>query len=133
LFLDVNDPDDPDEFDPQNPQDSDEADEFVPGSRLSGLSEAPTEVQPIQNYVTVIAAFVDDGGKIVPLPGAADVTFDLTNVSAFPGIAMNRGTGTEPDFALSVGPEDPVGFGVDGTARVNLLVYDYGGFATVTA
>jgi hypothetical protein len=82
----------------------------------------------------IIAAFVDANGNIITPPGTASVTFALTNVSAFKGMAMNFGASEAPDVAFFEAPSPVVAFNVtDKTARAQLKVFDYGGFATVTA
>jgi len=136
LFLEA---DEPLSFNLSNPAADDDSTNYVPGSKLAtGLGESISVMETTGQAVELIAAFVDASGQIVAAPGTGDVTFDLTDVSAFTGIAMNYGTDPGPDFELSGpactgGPGWCVAFGTDNTARITLLAKDYGGFATVTA
>jgi hypothetical protein len=124
LFLDAD-----GNFNPLSP-DSDR-EEYVPGAApVGGASVA------LPQRVRVFAAYVNAAGMIVPPPTSGNVTFSLSNVSAFAGIAMNasdpRGDSPpQPDFM-------PAGsgvssFGADYTAKFELDCLDYGGFATITA
>jgi hypothetical protein len=124
LFLDAD-----QNFNPSSPHD--DSPDYLPCSRLDGsslpLSECPQTVKAIAAYTV--------GGFIVRPPTTGSVTFSLQNTSAFTGVAMNYGTGVEPDFAL---PEDVpskvVTFAPNArTVSVDLIARDYGGFTTVRA
>ncbi|HSF16618.1 MAG TPA: hypothetical protein VLK65_13810 [Vicinamibacteria bacterium] len=100
---------------------------YVPGSDLaSGVSV------PLPQSVELIAAYIDGNGAIVPPPAAGQLTFTLTETSAFTGIAMNASDAmrpdTAPDFELQA---TAANFGTDNTARVYLDCWDYGGFTRV--
>jgi hypothetical protein len=130
LFLD-REPNDPVlGFNAADPESDDAT--YVPGADHIGasvpLDEAPT---PSAQAMELIAAYVDDAGAIVPPPpyAPAEVTFALTDTSAFRGYAMNAGESTAPDFSL---PTPAAAFGADHTARSALFCHDYGGFTTVT-
>lgn len=103
---------------------SDDA-QYIPGANLVGGSVAlPQQLQ-------LIAGFTDSSGRIVPPPNTpTDVTFSLNGTSAFTGIAMNSGAGTDPDFQLDA---TTAAIGSDGTARVGLKCLDYAGFTGVSA
>jgi hypothetical protein len=155
LFLDA---DTPGNFDPLNPQS--DVDTYVPGAeqsndpnatppKVKGVSLAvpstatcaargstyPCSIQRVQ----LIAAYVDAAGHIVPPPTFDPASFTLNDgsgistSSALKGIAMNapdpRGDDS-PDFVL-ISSSAPFST-TDYTARVDLDVWDYGGFATVT-
>lgn len=133
LFLDVN-----GDFSTSNPSNGD-ASVFLPGSNLNRISVSLPQV------VTAIAAYVNQQGQIVAPPAAAGTaTVSLTNVSAFKGIAMNashpdRGDDL-PDMVLGGATANNVNLTqvlnfdtVDHTARVDVVVWDYGGFATLQA
>jgi hypothetical protein len=101
---------------------------YVPGADLSGTSVN------LPQSVMLIAAYVYNGQVVTP-PTTNAVTFALSNTSAFEGIAMNASDAggrddTAPDYELQ---QATASFGTDGTARVNLFCWDYGGFTTVTA
>lgn len=112
---------------------------FVPGSATDGTSVELPQV------VHLIAAYVDEAtNQVVPPIGTGSVSFSVTNVSRFKGIAMNashpqRGD-TLPDIVLgsasSTGTTTSISASFDPydyTARVDAVVWDYAGSATVTA
>ena len=133
LFVDVN-----GDFSPSNLSTNDAA-VFLPGSNLNRISVSLPQV------VTAIAAYVNEQGQIVaPPPVAGAVNLSLTNVSAFKGIAMNashpeRGDGmadlvlggaTATNQNQTLGANfDPVNH----TARVDVVVWDYGALGTLQA
>jgi hypothetical protein len=126
LFLDVD-----NNFNPASPDSDDDI--FVPGTDpATGLSRpVPAAGTTLIETVKAIAAYTVDNGSVVPPPsGVTQAVFQLSDVSAFAGVAMNLGSVTSPDFGLVAGV---VSFAADHTARADLEVHDYGGLATVTA
>ena len=120
LFLDED-----GDFNPSAPVN--DIDTFVPGSTHGGNSV------PLPQTLHLVAAYTDAAGTYVlppPNPGT-QVTFSLTDVSAFTGVAMNGSSAdTTPDYNL---PTSTATFGTDKTARVTLLARDYGGWAVAHA
>jgi len=107
-------------FDPVNPVD--DLPRFVPGSRLDGSSVEP-DAMPQSVTLHLLTGESSKGS----------VTFSLTGVSAYPGIAMNHPIATPqttPDLAIRDGSGSPVQtatvkFGGTGDTSVQLLVLDY--------
>jgi hypothetical protein len=133
LFLDAN-----GDFDVNAPTSDDAT--YLPGTVFTtGASASVATVEGSGQATQLIAACVDSSGQIVPAVGTDPVRFELTGVSAFPGIAMNYGsTGTAPDFSLEgqacqSGGGFCAAFQGDNTARITLRAKDYGGNTTVTA
>jgi hypothetical protein len=84
----------------------------------------------IPQRIHVVAAYVDGSGAIVPPTGSGNATLTLTNVSNFKGIAMNASKAGVSDFAPDFAAvTTSAAFGNDNTARFDVDVYDYGGFA----
>lgn len=80
--------------------------------------------------MSLIAAWVGPNNQIVAPPTNAAATFAIPQTSRLKGYAMNAGESTGPDYELV---NSTVNFSPsDRTARVNLKVHDYGGFARVT-
>lgn len=120
---------------------------YLPGSDSSGLS-LPIPVGNSIQDVVVIAAYVDTDGVVVAPPNNNSISFKLTNVSAFAGMAMNwpdsRGEPIGgpylPDITMvgssSCAPSPSrcrsVSWSGD-TATITLEMWDYGAFGTVTA
>jgi hypothetical protein len=143
LFLDVD-----GNFNSASPES--DVDSFVPGAdwmddsnvtppRIKGVSlPLPTASTAIQR-VQVIAAYTDSTGLIVTPAGTGNVVFTLNNSSgqntssAFDGVAMNWPDPRGPNQRDLVLVSSSAAFDVDNTARVNLDVWDYAGFATVFA
>jgi hypothetical protein len=113
---------------------------YVPGADLA-TGASVTLPQSLQ----LIAAYVNANGQIVPPPGwaSSQVRFNLSDTSAFVGVAMNWGNDGAEDFNLpaancsTFGPggrciEHNAGFGNDYTARIALSCNDYGGFTTAS-
>jgi hypothetical protein len=124
LFLDVN-----ANFNPAAPVD--DSPQFVPGSDLGGSS---IPVQQMPQALAVYAAYVDAGGYIVAPLSASQASFELSNVSAFKGMAMNVSNppgrnDDAPDFETT--SPTVVSFDSNNVARVNLSCWDYGGWALV--
>lgn len=73
LYLDV-----VGDFDPNNP--ASDIEQYVPGARLDDGSSVN-----LPQSVAVLAAYVDDAGKIVAPPTSDDVVFSFESVSKFRG------------------------------------------------
>jgi hypothetical protein len=136
LFLDVLDPNAQPDFNVADPQS--DLPTFVPGARQndapSPLGPKKGSSVPLPQTAQIIAAYTDAAGQITVPPSSGNVTFSLTGVSAFDGVAMNAplpaGAPTDDIVATSA---TSVPFGADNMARLDLAVWDYGGFGTVTA
>jgi len=143
LFLDVPDRNGQYDFNPANPRsDIEPPGNYVPGSYLDGTSvPVPSSGSTLQ-ALRVIAAYGLPNGTLadpaqffaVPESGcnvlSNQVCFQLTNTSAFKGIAMNYGIDQGADFAFA--GVSCASF-VNKTATVVLNCKDYGGFTTVQA
>lgn len=109
-------------FDPTNP--SDQLDQFVPGSYLDGSSADPTSMpQPIRLHVLTGAS------------SRGSVTFSLSNVTNYPGIAMNypvSGATTDPDMYFDSGSTTTVPFSGSGDTVATLKVNDYAASGVLT-
>jgi uncharacterized protein YejL (UPF0352 family) len=118
---------------------------YVPGSDPSGVSLAvpppcspPQQCLPI-HQITAIAAYVDDNGSVVvpPVDPTSQVSFQMQNVSAFKGMAMNlndnRSSQTLPDLTLASTSPVVISFGADNKARLTISVWDYGAWGEVVA
>ena len=128
LFLDVD-----NGFDPSNPRNTDDSGWFIPGT-LSRISAGSVSPAMLPQVVRIIAAYVDGTGNVVPPPANGTATLTISKVSAFKGIAMNASLpgrdDNAPDFEAQT---TTASFNqLDHTARFDLGVWDYGGFATVT-
>jgi hypothetical protein len=136
LFLDVQDPEGQLDFNASSP--TNDQSTFLPGARQnnapSGGAPRGSSV-PLPQAVQVIAAYVDAGGAVVPPPSAGAVTFGLSNVSAFDGIAMNAPdpVGAPGLDLVATSATSGVAFGLDNTARLTLAVWDYAAIGTVAA
>lgn len=120
-------------FNPQAPSATDQWSGFVPGATAAGGSVQLNTPNPIQR-VRVIAAYVDSFGLVVaPADALTPVTFQLSDTSAFEGMAMNvadpRGNASA-DYTLEA---PSASFAADFTARAWLDVWDYGGFTKIAA
>ena len=136
LFLDVLDPGAQFDFNSSNPQSDLSA--FVPGARQHDDS-APSGPKkgtsvPLPQAAQVIAAYIDATGHVEAPPSSGNVTFSMTGVSAFDGIAMNAAlpSGAPVDDIVATSATS-VSFGGDNTARLSLAIWDYGGFGIVVA
>jgi hypothetical protein len=121
---------------------------YLPGSESSGISKAVPASGSIEDIVAV-AAYVESDGTVVPPPTTGTVSFKLSSVSAFAGMAMNladpreSGGSSQPDITITTAGSTSctpapawclsTSFdNGDNTARVSLGIWDYGGFGTVS-
>jgi hypothetical protein len=120
-------------FDPSAPLN--DLPQLVPGSDLSGHSlglPSPADGSvPIQTLTLHLLTDPDAKGT---------VTYQLQNVTSYPGIAMNwpstnPGVGKDLDFDRATHGQSTVAIQFDpaGDTKTNLFVYDYGAFGELTA
>jgi hypothetical protein len=110
----------------------DEAPTYRPGTNSSGNSVTVPATEGVLQTLRITAAFVDSFGTIIPPPtGVGSVTFSLPQgaTSAFKGYAMNAGTSTTPDFALT---NTSASFS-NKAANAFMNVFDFGGVTTINA
>ena len=141
IFLDVDDDNDFNVNTAVPLTELDDLPKYLPGTTTSGdsvpdLSQAPQRMKLVAAYVSMESG----GARVVPPPaGITEVSFTLTETSAFEGVAGNWPTtngSIAPDFHLGPGSgtsQITIPFGNDQTARVDFTANDYGGFTTLEA
>jgi hypothetical protein len=126
-------------FDPKVPVD--DLPNFVPGADLAGNNLAlPVPADGTKEIQTVTLHLLTDPGI------AGTVTYHLSNVSHFPGVAMNwpvqnAGVGADLDFGAGAASNDATKQSTPaiplnaqtGDTTVKLYVYDYGANGQLTA
>ena len=119
-----------DGFDPANAFGSDDANRFEPGTDFN----TGQSVSTLPQRTTLIAAFVNQNGQVVPPPqGVTQAVITLQDTTGYYGTSMNGGSDQMLDYGLQDWTDEiqsvTVSFGavVPDQARVDLWVFDYGG------